>query len=397
MASKSPIIKPRVIIHGGAGNITRDNLSKEQWQTFESDLLAILRSTSQQLVQHGATALHAATHAVQLFEANPKFNAGRGAVFTRSGRIELEASVMVSNGMKKRGAAVSLLKHVKSPVSLAAEILKRGEHADNGGAQGHVHISGASAEELAGDYGLEMCDESFFWTKKRWEEHKKTLSNECNSEDVSIDLVWPDNDPSWDGKEYLPQGTVGCAVLDQFGTVAIATSTGGITNKLDGRIGDTPTFGAGFWAEEWFTHRHVPPTTSLSTALLDCLPSLSGYLPLASAPRIEEVRHAAGLLGTGNGDSFLRVAAVRTAIAVARFSNVPLPDAIKWMAGSNGELQRSAGERWHKTGEGEGGIIGIEFADGKGRPVFDFNCGGLFRAWVDDEGAEHAMVFKEKY
>lgn len=396
MEGKSVAVQPRLIIHGGAGNITRDNLSQKQWEAYKQDLLDILRSTNDLLVQHGATALDAATHAVQLFEANPKFNAGKGAVFTRSGHTELEASVMVSNGFRKRGAAVSLLKHVKSPVSLAAEILKRGENDDNGGAQGHVHISGPSAEELAGSYGLEMCDESFFWTQKRWEEHKRGL-NKVAEEDAQ----WSALDQAWDGREYLPQGTVGCAVLDKHGTVAVATSTGGITNKLDGRIGDTPTFGAGFWAEEWFTRPLTAPSTSVIDDVLstisDCLPVLPNvYTPLALGPP-PRVRHAVGLLGTGNGDSFLRVAATRSAAAAARFANVPLAQAVTSVAGTGGELQRSAGDRWHKTGEGEGGIIGIEFVDGRGRPLFDFNCGGLFRAWIDDAGKEHAMVFKEAY
>ena len=104
------------------------------------------------------------------------------------------------------------------------------------------------------------------------------------------------------------------------------------------------------------------------------------------------------MIGTGNGDSFLRLAAARTAGAIVRFSpNRSLESALHQIAGSGGELERSAGDRWGKTGEGEGGIIGIELVDGKGKITFDFNCGGMFRCWVDDHGKEKVMVFKDEY
>jgi hypothetical protein len=111
-------------------------------------------------------------------------------------------------------------------------------------------------------------------------------------------------------------------------------------------------------------------------------------------------RRAAAISGTGNGDSFLRLAAVRTASAIARFSpgETSLQTAVTAVAGPNGMLQLSAEDRWHKTGEGEGGMIGIELgSDGVGRVVADFNCGGMFRAWVDGNGRERIMVFREEY
>ena len=101
--------------------------------------------------------------------------------------------------------------------------------------------------------------------------------------------------------------------------------------------------------------------------------------------------------GTGNGDAFLRTAATRTAAAIARWSDRSLDSSVQEVAGPGGELQRSAGDRWGKTGEGEGGIIGIELVDDVGRVVWDFNCGGMFRAWTDDHGKERVMVFKEQY
>ena len=104
--------------------------------------------------------------------------------------------------------------------------------------------------------------------------------------------------------------------------------------------------------------------------------------------------------GTGNGDSFLRLAAVRTAAAIAQFSDKPLQTAVTAIAGPHGMLQQSAEDRWHKTGEGEGGIIGIEYDESRqqaGRVVADFNCGGMFRTWIDDKGESRMMVFRDEF
>jgi L-asparaginase len=218
------------------------------------------------------------------------------------------------------------------------------------------------------------------------------------------------DDPSWNGTDFLPQGTVGCVVLDSTGTLCVATSTGGITNKLPGRVGDTPTLGAGFWAEEWQVATKIPREIASPNAFPDwtslftaCMPSLNTYLPLSQTEPKQFSKHsrrAAAISGTGNGDSFLRLSAVRTASAIARFSpgETSLQTAVTAVAGPNGMLQLSAEDRWHKTGEGEGGMIGIELgSDGVGRVVADFNCGGMFRAWVDGEGQERIMVFRGEF
>ena len=376
------------------------------------------------MLSTNADAIDAAVHAVTLLEDDPQFNSGKGAVFTEVGTIELEASIMVSSGKHKRGSSVSLIKHVKNPVKMAAEILKRGETADGGGAHAHVQLSGQQAEELAGSWGLDLCDEDYFWTKKRWDEHKRALDG---YEDLLPHAVDEPVDETRAAKsngvpirsEYLPEGTVGCVVLDSCGVLAVATSTGGLTNKSAGRIGDTPTFGAGFWAEEWNLadcpgHLAQIPTlpafqSELWGLLEDLFPfSLISRLvgPTSAALDYERKNlesqskssHAVAMSGTGNGDSFLRLCAARSAAALVQFRrSCSLLDAITWMAGSGGQLQQLAGDRWG-SGEGEGGIIGIELLSGrKSNVVWNFNCGGMFRAWVDDAGEEHTMVFKEDY
>ncbi|KAF2092016.1 N-terminal nucleophile aminohydrolase [Saccharata proteae CBS 121410] len=423
-------IQPRLIIHGGAGNIHRSNLPQSSYAAYRTSLLSILNSSKTLLQSPSATALDVATHAVTLLENDPLFNAGHGAVFTRAGTNELEASVMVSDGHHKRGVGCMLLTHVKNPIKLAREMLLRGDELDGGGAQAHCQLSGPYLEDLARKWGLDIVEQEYFWTRKRWEEHERGLEREKGGSGAekskhagSID----DGDPSWDGHEYLPQGTVGCVVLDSFGTICAATSTGGLTNKLPGRIGDTPTIGAGFWAEEWFEEAIEPqmlyqnpgalvsaatsPLDKLSrgelfSVISDCLPLSTSSEQNRSSTAAEKQdepcktvrRHAVGMSGTGNGDSFLRVNAVRTAAAISRFTapNLPLATALKRVAGPGGELQRSAGERWGKTGEGEGGIIGIELVGTEGKVVFDLNCGGMFRAWVDDAGEERFEVFRDE-
>ncbi|KAI4118275.1 MAG: hypothetical protein LQ338_007429 [Usnochroma carphineum] len=445
-------ITPRFIIHGGAGAISRSNLPPDLYLIYSASLLEINRSTASRLAA-GASALDAATDAVANLEDNAWFNCGKGAVFTRDGRVELEASVMTTDGNGKRATAVALLRHVKNPIRLAREMLIRGDHdlrgppnnggsgdpsGGAGGAQGHCVLSGKPAEKLAEEWGLEMCEERYFWTRRRWEQHRRGLGKGKDGSGVVGDGEVDERDEEgfwgdergWGGKEYLPQGTVGCVVLDAEGVICVATSTGGLTNKLSGRIGDTPTIGAGFWAEEWWTvdqresvrgpriTRGVQDTSSswrleqtvanllpsgLRDALRDCLPGSNGYRNVGDddldqkKSRSNSLR-ALAVSGTGNGDSFLRMAACRTAAAIARFSPYrTLTSATHQVAGPGGELQRSAGDRWGKTGEGEGGIIGIELRDGVGEVVADFNCGGMFRTWVDETGCEKVMVFKEEY
>jgi L-asparaginase len=402
-SGNSSAIAPRIILHGGAGNITRENIPPPKLALYRAALLSILEESNALLSKPGAFALDVATYAVTLLEDNPLFNCGKGSVFTRSGTNELESSIMVSDGTKKRGVGCSLLRRVKNPIKLAREMLLRGETDNGGGAGGHCQLSGEELESLAEKWGCEMVDPSYFWTKERWEQHKRGLEKEKLA--IRNSIGESNGDPSWDPIEYVPQGTVGAVVLDSFGTIAVATSTGGLTNKLAGRIGDTPTLGAGFWAEEWIddpvsTERRHPNTTAPSiidtlsrgnilSIIQDCFSdnhsNMVQYDSISSNEKT--IRHAVGLSGTGNGDSFLRLSAARTTAAISRYSTpqVSLVEAVTRIAGPGGELQKSAGDRWGASGEGEAGIIGIEIIGTQSHLACDYNR-GMFRAYMTDDG-----------
>lgn len=352
---------------------------------------------------------------------------------------------MVSSGHAKRAAGALGLRHVKNPILLAQKILEKGEedlwgkkgdkgqpsvesdtHEDDGGcfepgrgkvdapsAQGHTLVYGAVAETLARQYGLELLPVAYFFTQQRWDEHIRALEREKTGAQTLA---------TWSADEYLPQGTTGAVALDEDGVVCCATSTGGLTNKLTGRIGDTPVPGAGYWAEEW-TEKGDPtkstqarsfwnhgielvkrPGAALEFAgalrglMADCLPTPYMYTPLSSSLRSAELTTTRSFAtsGTGNGDSFLRINAARSAAAIARWKPVSSAVALTEITGPGGELQRSAGERWTVTGEGEGGMIAIEnvvvrdedgnVVETRSEVIQDHNSPGMFRAWVDDDG-----------
>ncbi|KAH8711964.1 nucleophile aminohydrolase [Phaeosphaeriaceae sp. PMI808] len=399
MSSPKSQITPLIIIHGGAGNLTKKTLPRDLYDAYRTSLTRIITQSLSDLYT-GSSALTVATHAVSLLENDPLYNSGKGAVFTRSGTNELECSVMVSDGQRKRGVTCSMLTRVRNPILLAREVLVREEVRVGD----HVQFSGEYVEGLAEGWGLDVVGPEYFFTQRRWDEHVRGLKEEEE-----------EGGGGFEKDRYVPLGTCGAVVVDENGTVCVATSTGGLTNKVPGRIGDTPSMGAGFWAEEWMERGMVyrpmegvmSPVEKLSRGDLrglvgDCLPGI-GALGLSTATQattqVDEkaggVRHAVGISGTGNGDSFLRLCAARTAAAYSRFSHTSLSTATSWMAGRGGELQQSAGDRWGKTNEGTGGMIGIEVVGDRANVVYDFNCGGMFRAWVDDEWNVKCLIFRE--
>ncbi|KPI39924.1 putative isoaspartyl peptidase/L-asparaginase [Cyphellophora attinorum] len=450
--------KPTLILHGGAGAISRANLPPDLYAQYHRSLLTYLVRTREKL-DAGVTALDAAVYAVSLMEDDPLFNCGRGSVFNLDGEIEMEASVMVTSmqhadcasdspqvgllssmegqwplrarmgGLKKRAAAVSMIQETRHPIQLARQVLLEGDCDDAGVRDMHCHLSGRPVEESGWNKGLERKSKDWFWTERRWKEHLRGLEKTDSTHQGLMD------------NGVLPsQGTVGAVCLDQNGNLAVATSTGGLTNKKPGRIGDTPTAGAGFFAESWYEEDCENAAIRGSTrfaemsfpdfiprALSDCIPILlfkptNAFEPFYSHPsdipsvhfnmrsdlrphhttsRRAAPRRAVAISGTGNGDSFLRLCAARTAASRCRYGGQSLATAVTAVAGTHGELQLSAGDRFGRTGEGEGGLIGIEIdSSGLSRTVFDFNCSAMWRAYyevLDEKEVPKVMVFRDEY
>ncbi|KAF3905213.1 L-asparaginase [Orbilia brochopaga] len=391
-----PAVTPRIVIHGGAGKITHANLTPESRYEYLSAITHILQTVHPRLMA-GLSALDTAVAAVRMLEDNPLFNAGKGAVFTLAGTNELEASVMVSRGQYKRCAGVYLLKHVKNPILLAREVLLHDDMSAERAAR-HTCLSGPYAEDLAKQWGLDIVDQAYFFTQKRWQQHLQDMKNgpgvavtgssvvDCVTEKAEQRINVEEHEVHTDGdedfgavvEEYLPKGTVGCVVLDSSGVIAAATSTGGLTNKVPGRIGDTPSPGAGFWAEEWQVDPESPSTVTGTVEMLKQRLASCWTGTTASSKPVKTHR-AVGLSGTGNGDFFLRLSACHNIAARCRFGGKSLRAAAREVSGPDGEMQRAGQGR----GEPDGAVIGI---DEDGEVVMEMNCGGCFRGTVSVDG-----------
>ena len=210
-----------IAIHGGAGAVPRATLAPERERNYRAGLEAALDGGFA-VLERGGTSLDAVATAVRSLEDHPCFNAGHGAALTRDGAAELDAAIM--DGRHLRAGAVACVRHVKNPVDLARRVMEKSRH---------VLLVGAGAEEFALEESLVLVPNHYFRTAERLEQ----LESEQRGERVS-DLVPP-----------APQGTVGAVALDANGNLAAATSTGGMTNKRPGRVGDSPIIGAGTYAK----------------------------------------------------------------------------------------------------------------------------------------------------
>jgi beta-aspartyl-peptidase (threonine type) len=222
---------PVIAIHGGAGTLSRSNISPEQEAAYHAALAEILRA-GQRVLAEGGSALDAVSLAVDLLEDNPLFNAGHGAVFTSAESHELDAAVM--DGRDLRAGAVACVSRIKRPLRAARAVMERSEH---------VLLAGPGAEAFAASQGLELVDPSYFSTEFRRAQLKRAQA---------ADVTVLDHDGGQDQRpldETRKFGTVGAVALDAQGNLAAATSTGGMTNKRPGRVGDSPLIGAGTYAD----------------------------------------------------------------------------------------------------------------------------------------------------
>ncbi|KAJ2022094.1 hypothetical protein IWW57_004659 [Coemansia sp. S610] len=269
---------PAIVIHGGAGTIRKEKMTSAEERELRAGLYhatergyAVLRS--------GGTAADAVEAAVRAMEDNPLFNAGKGAVFNIKGVNQLEASFM--DGRTGAAGAATLLTVVRNPISLARKVMESNRH---------VFLGGAGAEDYARETGLDIVPPSYFWTKHRWEQHERGFlrSDSMSASSTCVGEQEPDDMGDY---SHLPMGTVGAVALDAMGNLATATSTGGMSNKWDGRIGDTPIIGAGTWADghiaisgtgagEFFIRQGTARYIALRANLLGETPAAAGKLAM---------------------------------------------------------------------------------------------------------------------
>lgn len=305
-------VKPVIAIHGGAGTIRAREMTAEQEQAYRDGLTQALEAGRVVLERQGS-AIDAVTAAVMALEDDPLFNAGRGAVYTTKRTQEMDAAIM--DGRDRNAGAVAGIFGPRHPVLAARAVMEKTEH---------VMLAGDGANEFCREIGLEMKPAEWFFTERRM----KALENEMERRRLGGE----ENDPS------RRHGTVGAVACDCFGHVAAATSTGGMTAKTPGRVGDSPVIGAGTWADD--------KTCAVSA--------------------------------TGHGEFFIRYGAAHEIDARIRWGKETLEEAANSVVKDLAQIG------------GEGGLIAV---NAKGEVYLPFNSEGMYRAWMGVDGKIHTGIY----
>ncbi|CAE6526154.1 unnamed protein product [Rhizoctonia solani] len=350
---------PVLVIHGGAGLLLKKNSTPAQRELYKEALREALVA-GYNVLQSGGQAMDAAVVAVTVMEDCSLFNAAHGAVFNADGKNELEASIMLSHPppshpsvpASRKGFSLTLLTRAKNPSQMVRALYLEPTLAP------HAFLSGATAEELGHQVGQELVDPSYYWTEHRWREHRRGLG---------LPETVPPGTPSkgipYPPLDQLPTGTVGAVALDDNGHIACCTSTGGKTNKLVGRVGDTPSMGSGFWAETWFE-----PKRGLWAKILQFF------------GRDTSRTRTVGVSGTGDGDYFIREA---TAVTLAR--------RIRYQ----GQTLKSAAQQVVDDLRQAGGIGGVIALDNLGNVAMPMNSTGMYRGVIDSKGEPKVAIFDD--
>lgn len=299
-----------IAIHGGAGTLSGSETSPEHDRAYLDGLTAAL-DAGYSVLERGGSSLDATIAAVCVLEDDPLFNAGRGAVLTRDGLAELDASVM--DGSTLGAGAVTGLRHVKNPIALARLVMDRSPH---------VMLVGEGAEEFARLQGVEMVSNEYFRTQVRQRQLHRLLGGGVEKEN-----------------DLIAFGTVGAVAFDAAGNLAAATSTGGMTGKRWGRVGDSPIIGAGTYAN------HASCAVS----------------------------------ATGHGEYFIRAAVAHDICAQVEYLKLPLDQAVSNVLAKMKALG------------GNGGVIAI---DRRGEIVLDFNSEGMFRGMRTSNGKNEVAIYR---
>jgi beta-aspartyl-peptidase (threonine type) len=315
----------RLAIHGGAGAIARDKMTPEKEAAYRADLERALR-TGHEVLKNGGTSLDAVEATIKVLEDSPLFNAGKGAVFTHDGRNELDAAIM--DGATLKAGAVAALHRIKNPISLARLVMERSVH---------VLLVGDGAEQFAHEQGVAFVSPKYFWTPERWkalEDAKKQEAEERAKGKKAARVVRLAED------EDHKFGTVGCVALDHNGNLAAGTSTGGLTNKRYGRVGDSPIIGAGTYANN----------------------------------------RSCAVSATGTGEFFIRAVVAHDIAALMEYKGLSV------QAAADEVVQ----DKLVKLG-GDGGVVAM---DHDGNVAFSFNTSGMYRGWIDEDGKVTVEIYK---
>ena len=310
-------IEPRplaIAIHGGAGVIDPAKMTPQHAASYRAGLAAAL-DAGYAILERGGSSLDAVTAAVRTLEDDPQFNAGRGAVLNHEGDAELDAAIMDGHG--PRAGAVAGVRHVRNPVELARLVMEKSPH---------VLLVAEGAEEFALEQGMVLVPRGYFRTEARVRE----LDEARQTEALQLKAAAPG-----------ATGTVGAVALDRAGHLAAATSTGGLTNKHRGRVGDSPLIGAGTYAND----------------------------------------ESCAVSGTGHGESFIRQVVAYDICALLQYRHLTLAQAVREVIH----------EKLHRSG-GEGGVIAV---DRSGNIAMDFNSVGMFRGARDSRGRRDIAMYRD--
>jgi L-asparaginase / beta-aspartyl-peptidase len=320
-----------LVIHGGAGVILKSQFTPEKEAAYTAGINRAL-DRGNEILNNGGTALNAVEAAVRVMEDDSLFNAGKGAVFTNEGKNELDAAIM--DGKTMAAGSIAGVTTIKNPISAARAVMEKSPH---------VMMIGAGAEKFAKQQGLEIVDPSYFYTEARW----KALQELKAQDSLKIQLDHSDTAKKMAADFFSTPfgtlgkyGTVGAVALDREGNLAAATSTGGMTNKKFGRVGDVPIIGAGTFANN-------------KTVAISC---------------------------TGWGEYFIRLVMAKTISDMMEFGKIKLKDAANDMV-----MKKLAAMG------GDGGLIAV---DAKGNIAMPFNSAGMYRGFIKSNGERAVKIFK---
>lgn len=310
-----------LIIHGGAGTIVKEDMTPELEKAYMDGLRDAVNAGFA-VLEEGGTAINAVKAALVLLEDHILFNAGRGAVFTKKGVQEMDAAIM--DGSTLAAGAVAAVRNVRNPIELAAEVMRNSNH---------VFLSGKGANDFAIKQGIKLEPDEYFFSQFRYDQWKAIR----DSDRYSLDHTHHHLEELMRDKKF---GTVGAVACDAQGHLAAATSTGGMTNKKYGRIGDSPLIGIGTYAND-------------ATCAISC---------------------------TGHGEMFIRAVASYDVSCLMEYRQLSLQEAMDVVV--NKKL---------KSLNGEGGMIGV---DAKGQHAMVFNSAGMYRAYKNSRGETDVLIYR---